>query len=320
MLLMDTFLSSKYNLRANWKFLLISQIFRSPWMIEPQEAITSGETISSFNRDWHGIDSTTELNKERPKLPVVGIIGGTSQFSEKPLDELPENSFALIPLKGTMLKYGTLCSYGTEEIASAIIEAASHKNINSIVLDIDSGGGTVDSIAPLQQAIEKAQKNNKPVIAHCDTSASASYWVAACCDKIIANNDISSRFGSIGVMINFTDVQPHYEKLGYKFHDIYAPESTHKNLPFENALKGNYDLIKKEMLSPLAIRFQEHVKAHRKKLIEETEGILSGKMFFAKEAVKIGLADSIGSLDFAINEAQNMTNKYLINQYTNSKI
>ncbi len=85
-------------------------------------------------------------------------------------------------------------------------------------------------------------------------------WAASACSLIIAINDISAELGSIGVMLSFMDIRPMWEKEGVKFHAVYAPESNYKNLPFEKALQGKYDLIKKEELSPLAKRFQQAVR------------------------------------------------------------
>ena len=156
----------------------------------------------------------------------------------------------------------------------------------------------------------------KPVISSADLSASAAYWIASASDHIMANNNISAEFGSIGVMMSFADVQPYYEKQGVKFHTIYAPESNYKNRPFEKALKGDYDEIKQEELSPLAIKFQNAVKANRgDKLKEETAGILNGKMFYAEQAKEVGLIDSIGSLDEAVQMAADMSRKNMIKNY-----
>lgn len=46
----------------------------------------------------------------------------------------------------------------------------------------------------------------------------------------------------------------------------------------------------------MALRFQEEEKEKRKCLKLNTPGILSGKMFYAREAVAVGLIDEIGTL------------------------
>jgi protease-4 len=217
-----------------------------------------------------------------------------------------------------MLKYGTWCSYGTTEIAEALLEAGNHRNIGSLVLDIDSGGGSVDAIAPLVDAIGAVRKSGKSVVASVDLCASAAYYVACHCDEIVANNGISSEIGSIGVMMSFMDWTKYYEKEGAVKHTVYSNLSEWKNRPFELALKGEYDEIKSEELDPLANSFQEAVRKQRgDKLKEETPGILQGRMFFAETARQVGLIDHVASAEFAVNRAREVRKKNIANQYIN---
>ena len=57
------------------------------------------------------------------------------------------------------------------------------------------------------------------------------------------------------------------------------------------------------MLSPLAIKFQNAVRAARPNLREET-GVLTGKTFDADKALGLGMIDSIGSLSKAMQWLQ----------------
>ena len=223
---------------------------------------------------------------------------------------------AIIPLHGTMIKYGTMCAYGADEIAEAIDEAADDKKVMGIVLDIDSGGGAVDAVAPLVDAIRRTKAMGKPVVACCDLCASAAYWTACECNEIMAANAISSEFGSIGVMMQFPDYAKYYEKEGIKVHTIYSNLSAYKNAPFEAAKKGEYESIKAEELDPLARKFQANVRAKRAgKLDENVEGILNGKVFYAEDALKNGLIDSIGTLDRAVSRVREIAADANIHQY-----
>lgn len=223
---------------------------------------------------------------------------------------------AIIPLHGTMIKYGTMCAYGADEIAEAIDAAAADKKVMGIVLDIDSGGGAVDAVAPLVDAIRRTKAMGKPVVACCDLCASAAYWTACECNEIMAANAISSEFGSIGVMMQFPDYAKYYEKEGIKVHTIYSNLSAYKNAPFEAAKKGEYESIKAEELDPLARKFQANVRAKRAgKLDEKVEGILNGKVFYAEDALKNGLIDSIGTIDRAVSRVREIAADANIHQY-----
>lgn len=261
-----------------------------------------------------------EKRSDVEPIPVLLSTGGKEAKSGNGFADAPKDSTAIIPIHGTLLKYGTYCSYGTTELADILRQAAESSNISSVLLDIDSGGGSVDAIAPLVDAIQYAQSKGKSVVAHCDLCASAAYYIASYCDEIIASNQISSEFGSIGVMMSFPDYAKYYEREGVKVHTIYSSLSDYKNAPFEMAKEGKYDMIREEELDPLARDFQENVKANRgNKLKSDTTGLIRGRMFYAKDAISVGLADAIGTLDFAIQRAREIPREACINEYINSK-
>jgi len=105
-------------------------------------------------------------------------------------------------------------------------------------------------------------------------------------------------------MMSFMDVKGYYEKEGIKLHTIYATESSDKNLAFQKALEGEYDMIREEELDPLARAFQAAVKANRSdKLNTAVKGILSGKTFFADQAKEYGLIDRVGNNNTAVEIA-----------------
>lgn len=311
---------------------LYRQILKGKWFIHYSSALALGVILNdilsgkNMNRSWDQAPTVdiTKVN-DRAKFPVqAATMAGTVSIFDS-FDDAQEGSVAVIPLKSVMIKHGSWCEYGTEEIAAVMLQAAGSSKIDAILLDIDSGGGSVDSIPPMLDAIQKIQSvYDKPVVAWADLCASAAYYVASHCDRIIAGNSISSEFGSIGVMMQFADMMPYYEKEGIRFHKIYAPESNFKNLPLELALKGEYDMIKQEELSPLARTFQDAVKRNRgSKLKTDVEGILNGRMFYASNgkdsslsAVNVGLADEIGSIERAVMMAQSLAEvrKFLSNK------
>jgi len=293
---------------------LYSAILKGKWAIEPRfmdslYPIVSGlfDRNMSNSFDGEAPELILQIASNETVLESVNAFG--EEKSGSVFDSAPKGSIAIIPLKGTMLKEDTMCAYGTRTIGSVMLEAVAHENISGIILDIDSGGGAVDAIAPIKYAIEKAHEAKMKVLALADMAASAAYYAASFADHIMADNNISSEFGSIGVMVSFQDVQPYYEEMGVKFHTIYAPESTHKNQGFELARQGKYELIKKETLSPLAKDFMRTVRNNRNGKVNLTiPGILNGRMFYAKEAKKHGLIDSMGNIDLAIRKLNKISN------------
>ena len=121
-------------------------------------------------------------------------------------------------------------------------------------------------------------------------------------------------------MMSFMDYAKYYEDLGIKQHTIYSNLSDYKNKPFEEARKGNYDAIRDEELDPLARDFQENVKRNRGQRLQlDTEGLLRGRMFYARESVRVGLADRIGTLQLAASRSRELSAQMVIDDYIHSK-
>lgn len=283
-----------------YNFSLAKALYKGKW------AVTS-EILLQFHPVLNGEYELEFVEKEAHQPLAINASSGESASS---YDEAPKGSIAIMRISGTMLKNETLCAFGTENVAEWIREAADHKNIAGLVMQIDSGGGAVDAIAPLRDAMQYMQAKGKSVVALADLAASLAYYTCIYADHIMADNDISAEFGSIGVMVSFADTRPAYEKMGVKFHTIYAPESTHKNKAFEEALKGKYELLKNESLSPLAKKFQSDVREQRQGKVNLTvDGILNGRMFYADKALEYGLIDSIGNLAEAVKLATQLSNQ-----------
>jgi protease IV len=279
----------------NPHFKLISQLARQIWAIDASEL-----------KVWSPLASNLLSGRVPEATSELKPMSWNNITSEgKSSNDLNKDHVSVFTVSGPMLRYGDICSYGTEDIASQISASASNEKNKGIVIKFDTGGGTVDSVIPLINAIKKVKAAGKLVHAFVDTAAlSAGYRVACECDKVILSNNMA-QVGSIGVLIRIPDFDKQdLEKNMLNIVEIYAPESSDKNLPYREALKGNVELIRNEMLSPYAQDFINSVKSARsEKLQLETPGLLSGKVFFASDAITNGLADEINtSLEDVVNQ------------------
>lgn len=299
---------------------LFSAVCRGKWFISFPEVDANLLLVHRMLQHDDQLPDAGRLSDKKPIPVMLEHEGRLMKSGKGTFQDAPAGSTAIIPLHGTMLKYGTLCSYGTTEVAAVINEAADAKNISSIVLDIDSGGGSVDAIAPLVDAVRHAQDCRKAVVAYCDLCASAAYYVACYCNEVVAANGVSSEFGSIGVMMSFADYAKYYEKEGVRIHTIYSNLSDYKNKPFELAKTGDYAAMRDEELDPLARDFQDRVKQNRgARLKLETDGLLRGRMFYAADAVRVGLADRIGSMQQAVERSKELSADMCIDDYIHHK-
>ena len=234
-------------------------------------------------------------------------IGGRS--AAMAMDGAAPGSVAIVPIIGEFLKYGTQCSYGANEIVPAIYKAAELKNIVALVLDVDSGGGSEGAVPPFIEAIKYVQSKGKPVVLHGDMVASAAYYIGSFCDYLMADNHISSAFGSIGVYVSYMDYKEKLEKKGIKHKTIYAPQSDLKNHEYRELVDNNNEgPLVNNILVPSATRFINTVKANRKGKIDEGSDVYRGKLYEGEDIVKVGLADGFGTLFDALDVAAGMAN------------
>jgi protease-4 len=208
--------------------------------------------------------------------------------------EVNSGVVAIYPIQDIISKYSTWRAFGSEFLLSVIMENEQNPDVLAHVLDINSPGGEAYFTGVFAEAIRNEVQ--KPIIAHVNgLCCSAAYYLAAGCDEVYCseNTDI---IGSIGTMFSMIDMKPMFEKMGIKFHDIYAPQSTEKNQTFIEAKKGKYELIKEKLLSPFADAFIQSVRNNRPQISDDGH-VFAGAEYTAKNALEIGLIDGIMTLD-----------------------
>lgn len=231
------------------------------------------------------------------------------------LDEAPENSIAVIQLKGPVIKNSQFCGpRGTLDIANDFNRAKDNPNIIGAVFDLESGGGMALAVKPLADAM-LSFREQKPIIGlGGDIVASAGYYLLAYCDEILMQHP-RAIVGSIGTMMAFVDCQAMLEKQGVVFHEIYATGSSLKNNTTNQALKGNYKPLIEGMLDPINSDFHADVKAQRAGKITTTEdSIFKGETFMASVAKEFGMVDGLGNLQDAVQRVEELSGSYVSNK------
>ena len=107
--------------------------------------------------------------------------------------------------------------------------------VKAVVVRIDSPGGAV---APTQEIFEEIQraKKKKPLIASMGGMAtSGGYYIAAACDKIVANPGTLT--GSIGVIMQLTNVEELMKKIGVKGLNIKSGANKDIGSPFQAVIR-----------------------------------------------------------------------------------
>lgn len=217
-------------------------------------------------------------------------------------------SVAVIPVYGVIqqrmsmmsqMSGGTSCA----DISMMLKQAMNDPSVGSILLDVNSPGGSVAGIPELHQQILDARAS-KPIVAQANAQmASAAYWLASAASEIVVTP--SGEIGAIGVYTTHMDrsaalkaqgVQPTLISAG-KFKvegNPYGPLTDEARAAIQEAVDGYYAMF----CGAIAAGRGTTAAAVR-------NGMGQGRMVPAKAAVAAGMADSVATLDQTISRMAN---------------
>jgi protease-4 len=283
---------------------ILTEILSNAWLISNEKSNAYASIIISMLKGESFSEGDHSIERERNRSYVIGGTGDQKQRFGFADSNIPQGSVAVIPIRSEILKYDQACGpRGTQSILMDVKSADQNPNIKSILLVVDSPGGQVTGTDLLAEAIKTS---TTPIVAYIEgLAASAAYWIISGASKIIASSDLD-RIGSIGTMLMVEDLKPALEAQGVKFHEVYASLSVDKNKDFNQVLEGNYGPYQKNVLDVINAKFLSSVKTNRPAVEDST---LTGKIYFAPDAIALGLIDEIGSLDYAISLADSLANE-----------
>jgi protease-4 len=132
-----------------------------------------------------------------------------------------------------------------------------------------------------------------------EACASGAYYVAVAADEIYV--DKASIVGSIGVLIDGFGFTEAMEKLGVERRLITAGQNKGILDPF-SPLDEQQRAFAQAMIDQIHQQFIKVVKEGRGSRLKETPETFSGLFWNGEDAVKLGLADKFGNLDFVARE------------------
>ena len=263
---------------------LSSLVFNKPLMVTQDYAETIAVVLSDrLNLDVEGLQIKSDAKDQRVVTTSKGV--------------------AVIPIVGSMSHRATgieamsgMTSYTT--LQKQFEAAFNDPNVGSILMDIDSPGGSVAGAFDFRDYL-MSKKGTKPVYALArDAMCSAAYLIGSTADKVYATQ--TARVGSIGVVAMHTDASGKMEKEGLKPTFISAGKFKTAGNPYEK-LEGDKLKYLQDSVDESYDMFINAVADARgidKKVIRDTEA----RVYGGKKAVEIGLADGIRTYESVIAE------------------
>jgi len=188
-----------------------------------------------------------------------------------------------------------------EAILSGLKSAFEDAGAVAVVLRINSPGGSPVQSGIVNDEIKRLKaKHKKKVYAVVEEiCASGAYYIAAAADEIYV--DKASVVGSIGVLMDGFGFTGTMEKLGVERRLLTAGENKAMLDPFSPVNEKHVGYAK-AMLDQIHRQFIAVVKEGRGQRLKETPETFTGLFWNGEEAVKLGLADGLGNLDFVARE------------------
>ncbi len=188
-----------------------------------------------------------------------------------------------------------------EQLVSALRSAFEDVGAKAVVLRINSPGGSPVQSGIINDEIKrlKALHNKKVYAVVEEMCASGAYYIAVAADEIYV--DKASLVGSIGVLMDGFGFTAAMEKLGVERRLLTAGANKGMLDPF-SPQNAKQTAFAKAMIDQIHQQFIAVVKEGRGDRLKETPETFSGLFWNGEEAIKLGLADKIGSLDFVARE------------------
>jgi protease-4 len=188
-----------------------------------------------------------------------------------------------------------------ERIVSALKSAFEDKAATAIVLRINSPGGSPVQAGIVNDEIRRLKaKHGKKVYAVVEEiCASGAYYIAVAADEIYV--DKASLVGSIGVLMDGFGFTGTMEKLGVERRLLTAGENKGMLDPF-SPQDEKQTAFAKAMIDQIHQQFIKVVQEGRGARLKADKDTFSGLFWNGEEAIKLGLADKVGNIDFVARE------------------
>lgn len=272
--------------------------------LEPQEAEQAG-LIDQVGYYDHVATKLRELTGETPETESFRQVDlGTYADRMLPPTALASNAtekIAVVYAEGAIVGgMGSIETIGSDRFAEEFRELREDQSVKAIVLRVNSPGGSATASEVILREILLTKKVKPVIVSMGNVAASGGYWIAAGANHIFAEeNTVTGSIGVFGLLSNIQKIANDHGvtwdvvKTG-QFADISSnvrPKTSAELAIYQQSVDKTYRL------------FLRKVSRYRKLPVAKVKEIAQGRVWSGKEAVNIGLVDSLGGLESAIAHA-----------------
>lgn len=189
----------------------------------------------------------------------------------------------------------------SENILGSIRRANEDPEIEAIIVEVDSAGGSPVAGEEIANAIANSEK---PVISFIrEVGASASYWAISSSDMIFASKN--SNIGSIGVSASYLDDSQKNKMEGYHYEELTSGKYKDTGLSFRPLTEDERELYMRDV-NIIYTNFIEAIATYRNLPIEHIQSIADGSTVLGDKALELVLIDAIGGIREVENHIENL--------------
>jgi protease-4 len=190
---------------------------------------------------------------------------------------------------------------GSDTMVELLQTALEDERIKSVVLRLNTPGGSAQASESIRHAVEVLRQHGKPVVVSMGSmAASGGYWIATAADEILASP--ATITGSIGVFGIVPNISQTLNKLGVHTDGLGTTKlagAMRIDKPLTPELAESIQLS----IHQIYQQFIGHVVQGRKMDKSKVESLAQGHVWSGRDAKDLGLVDELGDLDAAIKAA-----------------
>lgn len=210
---------------------------------------------------------------------------------------------AVVPVHGVICKYSSMVGgmsqprgMTSDQLAGAIEAAHADVRVKSVLLDIDSPGGTVaggDDLVSRMRAARETSGKPMVALAH-DRCCSGGYLVAAQCDEVWCTE--CAVVGSLGAYMVVEDSSEAMEKLGITRRVIASGAFKGMGEPGTPVTEPQVAEVQRNIDAMAAWYVRKTLIEGRKMTAEQAAKIADGRVWIGDESRDIGLVEGVTTL------------------------
>jgi len=259
----------------------------------------------------HSLMARLHATAERPipQAAMASYSGGSQEKPPPPYLLSMHGNVAIIDIKGPMTnaanywdRYDKVASYPA--IREALVHAVNDPMVKGIILDVESGGGSVAGMFDTARMIRAINENLVPVLAFGESMFSAAYCLASAAGQVFMPKGGGA--GSIGIIATHMDYSKMYADMGvnitvmrsgkYKaLVNRFEPLTDAARAQFQHGMDASNEV------------FIEHVAEMRN--LTKARADSEGKEFYGEEAKTAGLVDGVTTFEAVLSALQESVDK-----------